>query len=272
MIAIIVILSTVAGLFLIWLWMIAPRPRKEQMKPFQRPFAHRGLWSAGVPENSLAAFEAAVKAGFGIELDVQLSADGTVMVFHDYTLDRVCGREGLLTDLDEATLRGIHLQETEQTIPTFAEVLRLVDGRVPLLIELKGETGDTSIVPATLAVLQDYKGDWCMESFNPLLLRALKKRAPHVLRGLLSTDLCKEKKRGSWLLNFVLSSLLVTFLCRPAFHAWDGRYPKRRGLRVGLNWFKAGSLVFTISTQKDYDDFMARGIYPIFERFLPEYQ
>lgn len=272
MIAIIAILSTVVGLFLIWLWMIAPRPRKEQMKPFQRPFAHRGLWSAGVPENSLAAFEAAVKAGFGIELDVQLSADGTVMVFHDYTLDRVCGREGLLTDLDEATLRGIHLQETEQTIPTFAEVLRLVDGRVPLLIELKGETGDTSIVPATLAVLQDYKGDWCMESFNPLLLRALKKQAPHVLRGLLSTDLCKEKKRGSWLLNFVLSSLLVTFLCRPAFHAWDGRYPKRRGLRVGLNCFKAGSLVFTISTQKDYDDFMARGIYPIFERFLPEYQ
>lgn len=270
MIAIVAIFATVLALFLVWLWMIAPRARKAQMRPFQRPFAHRGLWDGERPENSLAAFEAAARAGFGIELDVQLSADGTVMVFHDYTLDRMCGREGLLTDLSATELGTIRLKDSEQTIPTFAEVLRVVDGRVPLLIELKGETGDTSIVPATLALLKDYEGAWCMESFNPLLLRALKKQAPHVLRGLLSTDLCKEKKRGSWMLNFILSSLLVTFLCRPAFHAWDGRYPKRRGLRVGLNWFKAGSLVFTISTQKDYDDFMSRGIYPIFERFVPE--
>ena len=270
MIAIIAIFSTVAALFLIWLWMIAPRPRKKAMQPFLRPYAHRGLWSEGVPENSLAAFRAAVEAGYGIELDVQLSADGTVMVFHDYTLDRVCGREGLLTDLPEAELADIPLAGTKETIPTLEEVLRVVDGRVPLLIELKGETGDTSIVPATLAVLEGYQGLWCMESFNPLLVRAVKKQAPHVVRGLLSTDLCKEKKRGSWFLNFILSSLLVTFLCRPHFHAWDGRYPRRRALRVGLHWFKTGSLVFTISTQKDYDDFMARGVYPIFERFVPE--
>ena len=270
LIALIVISATVVALFLIWLWMIAPRASKKAMAPFLRPYAHRGLWSEGLPENSLAAFKAAVDAGFGIELDVQLSSDGTVMVFHDYTLDRVCGREGLLTDLTEAELAAIPLMGTAQTIPTLAQVLELVDGRVPLLIELKGETGDTSIVPATLAVLRDYRGAWCMESFNPLLMRAVKRQAPHVVRGLLSTDLCKEKKRGGMVLNFLLSALLVTFLCRPNFHAWDGRYQKRIGLCVGLKLFGAGSLVFTISNQKDFDDFMSRGIYPIFERFVPE--
>ena len=271
LIVLIAIFATVAALFLIWLWMIAPsRRNRKNMEPFLRPYAHRGLWSEGKPENSMAAFHAAVEAGYGIELDVQLSSDGTVMVFHDYTLDRVCGREGLLTDLTAAELTALPLMGTEQTIPTLAQVLEAVDGRVPLLIELKGETGDTSIVGATLAVLKDYRGAWCMESFNPLLVRAVKKQAPNLVRGLLSTDLCKEKKRGGWFLNFLLSALLVTFICRPDFHAWDGRYPKRRALRVGLNWFKAGSLVFTISTQKDYDDFMARGIYPIFERFVPE--
>lgn len=270
MIVLIVISATVVGLFLIWLWMIAPRARKKEMAPFLRPYAHRGLWDEQKPENSMAAFQAAAEAGFGIELDVQLSKDGTVMVFHDYTLDRVCGKEGLLTDLTAAELSTLRLKDTEQTIPTLAEVLRLVDGRVPLLIELKGETGDTAIVPATLAVLEGYTGAWCMESFNPLIVRAVKKQAPHVVRGLLSSDLCKEKVRGNAFINYLLTKSLVTFLCRPNFHAWDGRYPRRLGLQIGLRWFKAGSLVFTISTQKDYDDFMARGIYPIFERFVPE--
>lgn len=270
MIVLIVISATVVGLFLIWLWMIAPRARKKEMAPFLRPYAHRGLWDEQKPENSMAAFQAAAEAGFGIELDVQLSKDGTVMVFHDYTLDRVCGKEGLLTDLTAAELSTLRLKDTEQTIPTLAEVLRLVDGRVPLLIELKGETGDTAVVPATLAVLEGYTGAWCMESFNPLIVRAVKKQAPHVVRGLLSSDLCKEKVRGNAFINFLLTKSLVTFLCRPNFHAWDGRYPRRLGLQIGLRWFKAGSLVFTISTQKDYDDFMARGIYPIFERFVPE--
>ncbi len=269
MIALIAISATVAVLFLIWLWMIAPRACKK-MEDFLRPYAHRGLWSETAPENSLAAFRAAAEAGFGIELDVQLSKDGTVMVFHDYTLVRMCEKEGLLTDLTEAELRTLSLKGTSETVPTLAEVLQVVDGRVPLLIELKGETGDTSIVPATLAVLEGYKGAWCMESFNPLLVRAVKKQAPHVVRGLLSSDLCKEKIRGNAVINFLLTKSLVTFLCRPNFHAWDGRYPKRLGLQVGLRWFNVGSFVFTISTQKDYDDFMSRGIYPIFERFVPE--
>ena len=109
-----------------------------------------------------------------------------------------------------------------------------------------------------------------MESFNPLLLRAVRKQAPEVVIGLLSTDLIKEKRKGSRMLNFLLSALWLTFLCRPAFHAWDGKYPKRVALRVGIKWFGAASVVYTIRDPEAYQAYMARGIYPIFEGFVPQ--
>ncbi len=271
LIALIAFFATVTALFLLWLLLIAPRARKKDIRPFLCPYAHRGLWNAQRPENSMAAFRAAAEAGFGIELDVQLSADGEVMVFHDYTLDRVCGKAGKLSDLSAAELTHIPLNGVEnECIPTFKQVLEAVDGRVPLLVELKGESGNTALVPRVLEVLRDYKGAWCMESFNPLLLRAVKKQAPQAVIGLLSTDLIKEKRKGSGVLNFALSALLLTFLCRPAFHAWDGKYPKRLALRVGLKWFGAASVVYTVRDPQAYEQYLARGVYPIFEGFVPE--
>lgn len=266
------ILGTVCVFFTLWLFLIAPKARKKAVQPFLRPFAHRGLWGEGVPENSLAAFDAAAEAGFGIELDVQLSADGTVMVFHDYTLDRMCSKEGLLSELSAEELTNIPLNGARfpQFIPTLRQVLEVVNGRVPLLIELKGESGDTALVPALLREMADYQGAWCVESFNPLLLRAVKKQAPHVVRGLLSSDLHKDGKQGSRVLNFALSAMLFNFLCRPAFHAWNKRYPKRLALRVGLKWFGAASFVFTVHDKDAYAHYMEQGIYPIFDGFVPD--
>lgn len=271
LIALIAISATVAALFLLWLFLIAPKARKKEMAPFLCPYAHRGLWGGAIPENSLAAFRAAAEAGFGIELDVQLSSDGEVMVFHDYTLDRVCGISGKVAERTAAELQNIPLNGVKkECIPTFRRVLEAVGGRVPLLIELKGESGNTALVPKVLEVLRDYDGPWCMESFNPLLLRAVKKQAPQTVIGLLSTDLIKEKRKGSKLLNFLLSALWLTFLCRPAFHAWDGKYPKRLGLRTGLRLFGAASVVYTIRDPKAYEQYLAEGVYPIFEGFVPE--
>ena len=265
------ILTPVCVFFTLWLFLIAPRPRKKAIKPFLCAYAHRGLWGEDVPENSLAAFEAAAASGFGIELDVQLSADGTVMVFHDYTLDRMCSKEGMLSELTAAELCNIPLNGARfpQYIPTLRQVLKVVDGRVPLLIELKGESGDTRLVPALLRELADYQGAWCVESFNPLLLRAVKKQAPHAVRGLLSTNLRRDGKNGSRVLNFALSAMLFNVLCRPAFHAWNGRYPNRLALRVGLKWFGAASFVFTVHNEDAYDRYMEQGIYPIFDGFVP---
>ena len=269
-ILLIVLGATALTLLALWLFLIAPRARKKQIQPFLRPYAHRGLWGGDLPENSLGAFRAAAERGFAIELDIQLSADGEVMVFHDYTLDRVCGRAGKICELTAAELGNIPLNGIEnECIPTLREVLATVAGRVPLLIELKGENGNTSLVPATLAVLASYQGLWCMESFNPLLLRAVKKHAPHVLRGLLSTDLLKVKKEGSKLLNFALSAHLFNFLCRPAFLAFDGHYPRRKGLLLGLHLFGATPFVYTMRNEADYRHFLQKGVCPIFDGFTP---
>ena len=270
-IVLIVVIATVLALFALWLFLIAPRARKKEIAPFLRPYAHRGLWGGEIPENSLAAFRHAAEHGFAIELDVQLSSDGEVMVFHDYTLDRVCGVAGKVADRTAAELCKMPLNGIEnECIPTFKQVLEAVDGRVPLLIELKGESGNTDLVPAVLKCFADYKGRWCMETFNPLILRAVKKQAPMVVRGLLSTDLIKEKRKGSKLLNFILSALWLTFLCRPAFHAWDQKYPNRLALRVGTRWFGAASFVYTVRDEAEYEMYMKSGIYPIFEGFVPE--
>ena len=176
--------------------MIAPRARKNAIRPFLRPYAHRGLWGGEIPENSLAAFRRAAEHGFAIELDVQLSSDGEVMVFHDYTLDRVVGREGKLCDLDAAELGTLSLCGTEQTIPTFREVLTLVNGRVPILVELKGESMDTSLCEKAAALLREYEGLYCIESFNPLLLHEMRKHLPDAYYGLLYTNVCRAKKKN----------------------------------------------------------------------------
>lgn len=266
---ILVAVLAVLALAAIWLFLIAPRARKAAMRPFLRPYAHRGLWGEGIPENSLAAFRRAAENGFAIELDVQLSADNVVMVFHDYTLTRMCGVDFKVAELSAAQLGSLTLGESNEHIPTFRQVLQAVGGRVPLLIELKGESTDTSLVPRVLAELARYEGKWCIESFNPILLGALKRMDNSVVRGLLSTDLIKSKKPGSPILNAALSGLLLTFLCRPAFHAWDKKYPKRFALNVGLGLFGAASVVYTIRDEEEYNRYLDAGIAPIFEGFVP---
>lgn len=265
-----VLLFALLCAFFLWLFLIAPRARRAAVQPFLRPYAHRGLWNAEVPENSLAAFRLAAEQGFGIELDVQLSSDGEVMVFHDYTLERMCHVDKKLSELTAAELSAITLANTAEHIPTLKEVLAVVAGRVPLLIELKGENGNTALCPALVAVLAEYEGSWCVESFNPLLLAWFKRHRPLVVRGLLSTNLIKEKKNGSRVLNFALSALWLTFLCRPQFHAWDHKYPRRLALRCGIALFGAASLVYTVKANEDYASHMKKGQYPIFDGFVPQ--
>lgn len=267
-ITVLVILALLA-LIGIWILLIAPRARKKEVRPFIRPYAHRGLWGEGVPENSLTAFRRAADEGFAIELDVQLSADNVVMVFHDYSLERMCGVPYKLHDLRYDELCNLSLGDTTEPIPTLRDVLRVVGGRVPILIELKGEATDTSLVPRVLAELSRYEGKWCIESFNPVLLRAVKRMDERVVRGLLSTDLVRERRPGSLALNAALSALLLTFLCRPAFHAWDKKYPKRLALNVGLRVFGAASVVYTVRDEEEYNRYLDEGIAPIFEGFVP---
>ena len=127
-------------------------------------YAHRGLHGDGIPENSLAAFARACEEGYGIELDVHLARDGRVVVFHDDTLVRMTGRDGKISDYTADELANITLADTTEKIPTFSEVLALVNGRVPLLVELKGESTDVSLCEKVAALLRDYQGLYCIHA------------------------------------------------------------------------------------------------------------
>ena len=153
--------------------------------------AHRGLHGPGVPENSLAAIEAAVAAGYGVEIDVQPSADGVAMVFHDGFLRRLLNVGGPVESLGAAELGRLPILDTAQTVPTLAEALALIAGRVPLLIEIKDRDGGMgsrvgALEEAVLSALDGYGGDVAVMSFNPHSVAYMARRAPGLPRGLVT--------------------------------------------------------------------------------------
>ena len=155
------------------------------------PIAHRALHdrAQGRIENAPAAIKAAVAAGYAIEIDLQLSADGVAMVFHDEELDRLTDATGPVNARTAAELGGIRLRDSTDTIPTLATVLDLIDGRVPLLIEIKDQTltmgpTDGRLEAATAQALQGYKGDVAVMSFNPHSVAHMARLAPHLPRGI----------------------------------------------------------------------------------------
>ena len=185
------------------------------------PIAHRGLHEAGVPENSLPAFEAAMAAGYGIELDLRLSADGVAMVFHDECLDRLTDRSGPIEALSANELRRLRLLGTEAHIPSFAEVLDRVDRRVPLLVEVKGWREPAGgLESAAWAELKNYRGDYAVQSFDPACLIWFRRHAPGVARGQISLRRRGAGDGQSALKRFLLSNLLLGTTARPQFIAY----------------------------------------------------
>ncbi|TCM16978.1 glycerophosphoryl diester phosphodiesterase [Novosphingobium sp. PhB165] len=171
-------------------WLAPPPDPKRVGWVGAHDFAHRGLHDAGVPENSLAAFEAALRGGFGIELDVQRASDGTAVVFHDDVLDRLTGESGPVSRRSAAQLATIRLTGSEQTIPSLRRVLDTVAGRVPVLIEVKSGLGTrvTALCLAVRRVLEGYAGDHAVMSFDPRVLHWFRVHSPHTVRGLVVSE------------------------------------------------------------------------------------
>jgi glycerophosphoryl diester phosphodiesterase len=157
---------------------------------FHPPVAHRGLWSPdGPPENSLGAFQAACQAGYGIELDVQLSADGEAMVFHDAELKRMTGAEGRVKDHSAADLAELRLAGSDERIPTLLETMAIVGHRAMVHVELKTPYGEVGPLERRVhEVLIDHAGPVCVIGFNPYSHAWFAERFPGVLRGLDSYD------------------------------------------------------------------------------------
>ncbi len=157
----------------------------------ERPIAHRGLHALpDAPENSLAAFAAAVEAGTPIELDVRLLADGEVVVFHDGDLERLTGVAGAVAEWSANAIRPLRLLGTDERVPLLRETLDFVAGRVPLLIEIKADSALPvgPLEAATLQLLEGYAGAFAVQSFLPASVAYLAAQAPRVVRGQLASD------------------------------------------------------------------------------------
>lgn len=215
------IFITIVIILLLYLILLFPRISKRTVMGHfaQTMFAHRGYHCIdhGIPENSMAAFYAAIKNGYGIELDVHLTKDNKLVVFHDNTLTRMCDAPRVVEELTYEELKRYPLLHTSEHIPLFTDVLALVNGQVPLLIELKIPTKSIKICSAVYEKLDHYNGDYLVQSFNTMGLRWFRLHAPEILRGQLSSNLLKSHSAEPFLLKCFVKSLFANVLGRPDF-------------------------------------------------------
>ena len=258
-------------LFCLYLGCVSGRKGHPGLKNLQGwSYAHRSLHGEGRPENSMAAFQAALEGGYGIELDIHLLKDGNLAIIHDSSLKRTTGKDGRIEDLTTDELKLYPLEGTEETIPTFRELLDLYGGKAPLIVELKPVDGNhAALCEAACAMLESYRGVYCMESFDPRCISWLKKNRPQIIRGQLSENFLKSDSKMPLPLRFVLTHFLLNFFNQPDFLAY--KFADRKNLSVflcrkancvqGVSW--------TLKTKEDYDTALKEGWIPIFEGFRP---
>lgn len=271
-----IIILLVIIIIILALYMLAIMPKLRRNPDSKKLdgwlYAHRGLHDneSEAPENSLRAFERAVEQSYGIELDVQLTKDLVPIILHDYNLKRACNADFKISEHNYEELKDFKLFKSQEKIPTFKEVLELVDGKVPLIIELKIPWQPGKLCEAVSGMLKDYKGIYCIESFNPFGLMWYKKYQPNVVRGQLATDFIREKIEGNRIQYFLLKHLLFNFLSKPDFIAYHHVYKKGVSFSICRKLYGVKTVAWTIQTQKDYDN--SRKYYElfIFDSFIPE--
>lgn len=268
-----IILICCAALLSLYLFMIMPRILgRPKRKPFLGVYyAHRGLHDnrTSAPENSMPAFRKAVEAGYGIELDVQLTKDGIPVIFHDFTLERICGVSGRPGEFTYEELRKLNLLQTEEKIPSLQEFLEMVDGQVPLIVELKIEWTDLSLCPAVQRMLSGYRGVYCIESFNPLALLWYRRHHKEVMRGQLSTNFRHDGNYKN-LFHFFLTHLLMNWVTRPDFIAYNCRFKEEPGRRICRKLYKNLAVAWTVKNQKQLESLKKDFDLFIFDSFIPE--
>lgn len=266
-----ILLSVMAGLFVLYVLAVMGRSGNPGLQALRGwNYAHRGLHGNGIPENSMAAFSKALAHGYGIEMDLHLMKDGNLAVIHDHALIRTTGAEGTVEDLSTGDLKNYRLEGTEETIPTFRQVLSLFDGKAPMIVELKAAGNNYgALVDAAMAQLQDYKGAFCIESFDPRCILYLRKHYPQVVRGQLNENFIKSKGSIPFLLRFCMTTQLTNFLTRPDFIAYQFADRKSLGNFLVRKLWHVQGVSWTLKTPEDHKAAVKEGWISIFEGFEP---
>lgn len=269
MIYIFAILIILAGLLILSQRGRTEHPSLKEIRKWK--YAHRGLHDASKPENSMAAFQAALDNSFGIELDVHLLKDGTLAILHDSDLKRVTGRDGKIEELTKEELSSYHLNGTDETIPTFRQVLELFQGRAPMIVEVKSsEENYAELTKKTCEMLDRFPGVYCVESFDPRCVRWLKQNRPDIIRGQLAEHFKPTPGGVNQFLLFAMTHNLLNFLTKPDFVAY--KYADRKRSICNFIWRKIWRITgvsWTLRTIQEYENAVNEGWIPIFENFIP---
>lgn len=254
-----------------YLWLIAPARRPDASALLGWLYAHRGLHDGNktVPENSLAAFRLAVENGYGMELDTQLTRDGQVVVCHDSNLQRVAGVDKQVYDLTYEELCAIPLCDGSH-VPLFADVLALVDGKTPLIVEVKHYGDPARNAEATWKLLQGYQGAYCVESFHPRAVRYFRRNAPQVVRGQLASGGAYKPGELGRAEFLAMKYLLVNAVGRPHFVAYCAVQDHNLSMGLMKRLYKPLLAAWTIREQALLDRVQKQYDMPIFELFTPK--
>lgn len=234
-----------------------------------KPIAHRGLHNnEDLPENSLGAIDAAMRRGFAVEIDVQVSGDGRAVVFHDWNLQRLTGKNARVKLLPAAEITRLRLAGTAEPVPLLDDVLDLAAGRQPLVIEIKNRKRPTALEPEVSRLLRAYRGPFAIHSFNPFTLGWFRRHDPQFVRGQISCSFDTDDM-ADWK-KFILSNYAMNWLSRPQFvcHHWK-QLPAvvptllRRLLKMPL-------LAWTVRDRAEMSAAMGQADNVFFERFVPE--
>ncbi|MFH0767079.1 MAG: glycerophosphodiester phosphodiesterase family protein [Bacillota bacterium] len=180
--------------------------------------AHRGLHTkdAKIPENSMIAFQKALEKGYSIEFDLNVLKDGTVLAYHDHTFQRLCHDPRELRDVTYDECKDLTLADTNEKIPRFDEVLKLVNGNVPLLIELKPHGDVIFLCESTMKTIKDYQGQWAVFSFHPQVVSWFKKYYPQVIRGQIS-ECFRNDLKMSHMTKYLMKAMFFNRFTKPDF-------------------------------------------------------
>lgn len=269
-------LRTLVILFAVYCFLTAPNLFRRKLSHKQltgHDYAHRGLYDnkRGAPENSLAAFQKAVMSGYGIELDVRETRDHVLVVHHDEDLERSCDDPRRVCDVPLNELQQLSLFGSREYIPTFDEVLALVNCQVPLIVEIKTDFTNHDLPEKVYDRLRRYPGVYCVESFDPSAVRWFKKHAPKVVRGQLAFMEDFKKNRDLSLMDKIkrvfLGYLLIDFLGRPDFIAYGYETDANISYRFVADVFRPLLVAWTVRDEETYQRLQQEYDIQIFEHF-----
>jgi len=268
MTALLITIAVIAAVTLLFLLIVSPSDRKHKDVGMLNGayIAHRGLHNigGGIPENSIPSFQNAIEKGYAIEIDIHLTRDGKVVVYHDHKLERGCGVNGRVEEKTLEELKSYRLFGTNETIPTLEETLNAANGKVFLLIEYKAKHNSKALCAAADQILSGYQGKYFVQSFYPQVLFWYRFHNRKVCRGLLGADF-----RDKGAVKRMAGNMLFNFIARPDFVAYrhtDAKNPMRRF----VCWLGAERLGWTFTSQNDLDAGKKEFSGYIFEQFIPK--